>query len=145
MFMRRAVLWWTLAISACRPSVPVRTGPLPAAHSCFLMTGALLQPVALPASAATWLLLSDQSAKRFGARDFDALSLDGGVTTAARWHRVTGDSLRVEWTAAAQARIVVFHETADGIRGLAPMADDASAQGRTVEGRRVDCALLASG
>src|SRR4051812_31938661 len=140
--VRQSAASLLLIIAGCR-SVPIRAGPLPAAHSCYRMSGSLL-PYAVAQSDTVWLLLSDQSQRRFGARTFEALILDGRTRIPAVWHSVGRDSLRIEWEGAAGVRTVEFRETPDGIAGHAATNDGAMAGNTAITGRRADCALLAN-
>jgi hypothetical protein len=133
-----------LLIAGCRPSGSVGSGPLPAAHSCYRMTGPLLQPAEASSPAAVWLLLSDQSSKRFGARSYDAVLLTNGIATTAAWHRIARDSLLVEWASPSGAHMVKFHSGAERIDGLAAVGPSAAAHGVLISGMRADCALLAA-
>jgi hypothetical protein len=145
MSVLRAAIGLSFLIAACRSSGPVRTGPLPTAHSCYRMTGPLLQPAEAVSPAAVWLLLSDQSPKRVGARSYDAVILTNGIYTRAAWHRIAGDSLLVEWASPSGAHTVKFHSGAERIDGLAAVEPSAAARGGPISGTRGDCALLATG
>ena len=140
--VRQLAVSLLLPIVSCRPA-PLRTGPLPAAHSCYRMSGPLL-PSAVAQSDTVWLLLSDQSQRRFGARTFEALILNGGTRIPAVWHNVARDSLRVEWESAAGPQSVLFRETPDGIAGRAVTKEEQMTRAHTLTGRRADCALLAN-
>jgi hypothetical protein len=144
MSVLRVTIGLTLLIAGCRPSGSVRTGPLPTAHSCYRMTGPLLQPAEAVSPAAVWLLLSDQSSKRFGARSYDAVILTNGISTTATWHRTARDSLLVEWVSPAGAHSVKFHSGAERIDGLAAVDPSAAARGVPISGTRGECALLAT-
>jgi hypothetical protein len=139
--VRQIAIGLLLIIASCRPT-PIRTGPLPAAHSCYVMSGPLL-PYAEARSDSVWLLLSDQSPRRFGARAFDALILRGDTKLSATWHSIARDSLQVEWATSAGAQSVVFRETPAGIEGHAPANGGAVNGADMITGRRADCMRLA--
>ena len=91
------------------------------------MSGSLVQH-AEDQSDTVWLLLSDQSRRRFGARTFEALILNGRTRIPAVWHSIGRDSLRVEWESLASAQSVLFRETPDGIAGHATTKGEAVAR-----------------
>ena len=138
--MQRTYICLLIFIGGCRPPSPARIGPLPAAHSCYRMSGALLPLVSTQASP-VWLLLSDQS-RAFGARSYDAMVLSGSTRVPATWRRVARDSLRVDFVSTTGTTSVVFHETPAGISGFAAVAQDAASPGPPLTGRRADCAVL---
>lgn len=139
----RRALCVLLLVGGCRPSQPVRTGPLPSAHSCYRMTGLSVQASAATSTSPVWLLLSDESPKRFRARSFDAMIVDNGISTPAQWHRTSRDSLLLEWTSTSGVHTVTLHATASSIYGV-PAADSSTSTpgGASISGTRVDCGLL---
>lgn len=132
-----------LALSACRASAPVNTGPLADAHSCYRMTGLGALRDSARASPTVWLLLSDNSAKRFGAHAYEAMILEESVATPAAWHRVAREVLALDWTEGGVQRHVDFMTTPGGIRSAGTMVPGASGADRGISGQRVDCALPA--
>jgi hypothetical protein len=106
------------------------------------MNSSLIRSAASPAPRVVWLLLSDGSARRFRAHDFDALIVEDGGATAATWHRIGRDSLRLDWTAAEGQRSAELHETAQELRGTELREGSAPAALASISGRRMDCGLV---
>lgn len=132
-----------LCLGACRASAPINTGPLADAHSCYRMTGLGARRDSVNALPTVWLLLSDNSAKRFGAHAYEAMILEEGVVTPAAWHRVAREALALDWTERGAQRHADFMTTPDGIRSTATIVPGASSADRGISGQRVDCALPA--
>ena len=145
---RHAVTCTTLGAAlfavACRSSGTLRTGPLPSAHSCYRMTGPLLQTDGESASIAVWLLLSDESSKRFGAHAYDAVIITNGVSANATWHRTGSDSLLVAWATPSGPHMVTFHSAPERITGLTAVEPSARTTPHSVSGTRAECATIAT-
>lgn len=145
--IRSAIRWrglvLTLGLGACRASAPINTGPLADAHSCYRMTGLSVRRDSVHASPTVWLMLSDNSAKRFGAHDYEAMILEEGVVTPAAWHRVAREAIALDWTEGGVQRHVDFMTTPDGIRSAGAMVPGVSSADGGISGQRVDCALPA--
>jgi hypothetical protein len=106
------------------------------------MTGLSVQASAVTSTSPVWLLLSDESPKRFGARSFDAMIVNDGVSTTAAWHRISRDSLLLEWTSSSGAHTAKLHSTPAGVDGLVATGSLTSTQGSRISGLRIDCGVV---
>ena len=130
-----------MLVGACHSAIPPQTGPLPDAHSCYLMSRSILTGETVPAPSAVWLLLSDQSKDRFGAHSFSAVILENGRQTPATWHASAKDSILVQWSEAGSERQLRLHEDQRGVRGLGPTSNGNGPGTQVIIGRRSSCAL----
>jgi hypothetical protein len=70
--------------------------PLPVAHTCYRTTGPLLAPAAR--EEAKWLMLTDSSGERAGARWYAGRVVAGkGKPQPVRWQSAGAGAIRVQW------------------------------------------------
>ena len=106
--------------------------PRPVAHTCYRTTGPLLSPAA--DTSARWMLLTDSTRERAGARWYD-----GRVVTGARkpqrvtWQRSGPGAIRVRWDNGAGTM-----EAAEA-RGILTGTARSAAQTWRVNALREDC------